>query len=352
MSSGGGGGGTSTTQTSNIPDWMRPQVETLLGGATQELFNVGWDGQILGAKPYTPYSTNMKDYVAGFSPLQQQVQANVANLRVPQQFQVASILGQNAGVGAQQSAQQNSDLGKLYERLATTPAEYQRYMSPYQQLVVDQQVDAARRQDDISRTQRQTTATKAGAFGGARQAIEEAEAARALQSNLAGIQAKGSQDAYSQAQQNITNRVNFEQQGLAGAQTGYGTALQSAQALGQLGAQQLGAQQSVLGMQNEVGAQQQGLEQQKINQAIGNFAQTQTAPMSALQNYNSLIRGYASPGVTTTQYQAAPNAMSQLAGAGTFLAGASGVMGKKKGGLIKGGSGIERLALRKAVKGE
>ena len=36
---GGGGGPTSSTVTqSNIPDWLRPQTEALLGAATQEYF--------------------------------------------------------------------------------------------------------------------------------------------------------------------------------------------------------------------------------------------------------------------------------------------------------------------------
>ena len=35
----GGGGPTQTTVTqSNVPDWLRPQVETVLGGAMKELF--------------------------------------------------------------------------------------------------------------------------------------------------------------------------------------------------------------------------------------------------------------------------------------------------------------------------
>ena len=68
MSGGGGGGPTNTTVTqSNIPDWLRPQVEGLLGGATQQLFNTkevpGVNGapstyDITGTKPFVPYSSN------------------------------------------------------------------------------------------------------------------------------------------------------------------------------------------------------------------------------------------------------------------------------------------------------
>ena len=118
---GGGGGPSSTTVTqSNIPDWLRPQVEQVLGGATKELFqtqkvdsgqkddagNVIYNEEIIGTKPFTPYSTDPKDYVAGFSPLQQQVQANAANLQVPGQFNQATGLAGAAGRGGMQSAQQ------------------------------------------------------------------------------------------------------------------------------------------------------------------------------------------------------------------------------------------------------
>ena len=64
---GGGGGDSAPTSTtvnqSNIPEWLRPQVEQVLGGATKELFKTkeipGVDGapstfEIVGTKPFTP----------------------------------------------------------------------------------------------------------------------------------------------------------------------------------------------------------------------------------------------------------------------------------------------------------
>jgi hypothetical protein len=77
---GGGGGGptTSTVTQSNIPEYLRPQVEALLGAGTQEYFNTEFNPEtggydITGTKPYTPYSADPRDYVAQFSPQQQQV---------------------------------------------------------------------------------------------------------------------------------------------------------------------------------------------------------------------------------------------------------------------------------------
>jgi hypothetical protein len=563
--SGGGGPSSTTVTNSNIPEYLRPQVEALLGGATKELFQTkeipgainpetGVAGpstfEIVGTKPFTPYSADAKDYVAGFSPLQQQVQYNAANLQMPGQFNQATGLAGAAGQGGLESAQQAlgygnagfqsgqlgqqlgiaggqrfgemgsnygqlgaqtgmqggqyygaqgagygaqaaglagqaqdygqgaADIGQMglraeqygrdvsgqaenYARQAanaqqqytaqmTNPAAMQQFMSPYQQSVTDIQIDAARRQADISRAQRGSQAARAGAFGGARQAIENAEAERALQSQLSAIQAQGSQSAYDKAVQSMQFGSNLGLQGLQGAQQGLGTALQGGQlglsgigtamqgqqaglqglstanqlygtgiqgsqaglagtdrslagtAQGMQGAQiglqgvdrqlagtgqgmqgaqvglqgvsgaqagyglanqaasnlsnigtaQLGAQTGILGLQNQIGGQQQAQEQQIINQSIQNFANAQQQPLNNLNQFNALLRGYALPGTTSTQYQAQASPLSQAAGAATALYGAS-QLGKKKGGRIREPkrSGLHTLALRKALKG-
>jgi hypothetical protein len=89
-----------------------------------------------------------------------------------------------------------------------------------------------------------------------------------------------------------------------------------------IGTQQLAAQTGILGLQNQIGGQQQGQQQQIINQAIQNYAQAQEAPMQSLNQFNALLRGYALPGTTTTQYQAAPTLVNQVAGLGTAGIGA------------------------------
>jgi len=66
---GGGGGPTTTTvNQSNIPEWLRPQVEGIIGGASQELFDYTVDENgnyvLKGAKPFVPYSANVRDYTA------------------------------------------------------------------------------------------------------------------------------------------------------------------------------------------------------------------------------------------------------------------------------------------------
>lgn len=155
----------------------------------------------------------------------------------------AEELGRQVGtVGAQYGARA-ADVGGLYERMATSPSTVGRFMSPYQQAVIEQQQQGAIRQKQIADQLRASAAARAGAFGGGRQAIERAEADRALQSQLQGIEATGLQNAYQQAQQNIQQRAQLELQGLAGAQQGLGTQLQG----GQLGLSGIG--QAMAGQQ-------------------------------------------------------------------------------------------------------
>jgi hypothetical protein len=379
---GGGGGGptSSTTNTSNIPDWLRPQVETVLAGSMEELFNtkaamdpetgkpmLNEAGQpvknVTGVKTdaFKPYSANPQDYVAGFSPLQQQVQYNAANLQMPGQYNQATGLTGLSGMGALGTAQQAQNMGGDYMRATSNVYNPKTggydasnavgsFMSPYMQNVVDIQNQAAQRQADIAKTQRQAQATRAGAFGGSRQAIENAEANRSLQSLMNNNQLQGQQAAYQGALQNMQYGAGLGMQGIGAAQQGYGMAGQAGASLANIGNQQLGAQQGILGLQQQVGGQQQAQEQQIINQAIQNYANQQQAPMQAYNQYNALLRGYAVPGMTTTQYQAAPSMTSQIAGLGTAAAGAYGLM-KKKGGAIKEpkGRGIDSLGLRNAL---
>jgi hypothetical protein len=428
---GGGGGGSSTTYTSNLSKALEPKALQLIAGAIPEYFNTDESGNITGVKSFTPYSTNAEDYVAGFSPQQQAVFGEAANMQRPGQFQDATQFAGMAGQGGLDSAQQaygygqmgagygqraanigemalqaqdygrmigsqaqnyaaqSAGIGNLYERMATDPRAYQAYMSPYQQAVTDIQLDAARRNADIAAQGRKSAATRVGAFGGARQAIENAEANRALQTQLDSIQAQGLQNAYTQAQGNINQRAMLGLQGLSGAQTGLGTALQGGQlglsGIGQaIAGQQAGmqgagvglqgvsgaqagyglanqagtnlanigtAQQQAdiarMGFQNDVGAMQRQREQDIINQAVNTYGQQQENAFNRMSQYSGLIRGYYTPNTAQTTYQAQPALGSQLAGFGTAAYAAS---QKRKGGRIKESDGIDKLALYKTMK--
>ena len=297
---GGGGGGqttsTGTTYQTNIPEYAQPYVETMLGATQKQLFDM--DGsEITGFKPYRPYSKNLDDYTAGFQPLQEQAMRSTGQLQTPGQFGDATTLAGAAGLGSLGAGQQ-------YARNVTDPSMMQAYMSPYQQSVTDVAKAAAVREAQMAQNAQNLGAARQGTYGGARQTLAQSERERNLLSNLSNIQAQGSQSAFDRAMQ-------AQQFGSTLGMQGYGQAGQAASTLGQLGGQQLGAQKEIIGLQSQLGAQQQALEQQKINQAIQEYANAQQYPIMQLGVMSNMLRGLPMQATQTQTYAAAPNPLTQ-----------------------------------------
>jgi len=263
---GGGGGGqpgptTNYSQTSNIPDYAEPYVHSMLGATQKQMFTLDDANQVTGFQEYKPYSTNVNDYVAGFSPLQQQAQQSAYNLQTPGQFAPATGLAAASGMGSLGAGQQ-------YASNVTNPGLMQSYMSPYQQNVTDVAKMAAIREAKMADTANKLGSARQGTYGGAREILGRTERERNLLSNLSNIQAQGSQSAYDKAMQSQQFGANLGMQG-------YGQSGQAAATLGGLGSQQLAAQQGVIGTQAAQGLTQQQQEQTKINQAIQDYATQQ-----------------------------------------------------------------------------
>ena len=82
---------------------------------------------------------------------------------------------------------------------AYTPATdnvLQQYMTPYLQGALQPQYDAANRQAQIAQQNLQGQYGKAGAYGGSRQGVAEAELQRGLLDRMAGITGTGYQNAF------------------------------------------------------------------------------------------------------------------------------------------------------------
>lgn len=328
--SGGGGGGPTqtTTYSTNIPEYARPYVENMLQSTQAQIYNE----DMTGFRPYQPYSSNVEDYVAGFSPLQQSAQQAAYYMQAPQQFGAATGLAGASGIGGLGLARQMAGTGQEYAQMATDPFAIQSYMSPYMQNVVDYQKSQALRDYEMAVPYRAAKAVGAGAFGGSRQAIENAEAQRSLMSQLQGIEAQGRQSAFQQAQQAQQFGSQLGLQGRQAALGGLGAATQAAGTLGQLGGAQFGAEKDIIGLQSQMGAQQQQLEQQKINQAIQDYAIAQQYPFMQLGMMNAMLRGLPLQTQTTQLYQAQPSTTQQAVG---LLGAGASLFGKKEGGVIK-----------------
>ena len=152
----------------------------------------------------------------------------------------------------------------------TDPNTVQKYMSQYQQAVTDVGKREAQRQADIAGTQRGARAAQAGAFGGSRQAIENAEAQRNLSQQMADIQTKGDQEAYNQAAQMFTSdqaRQLAAQQ--ANQQAGLTVGTQNLTAEQQANVQNVANKLQASGM-DAASAMQAALANQQMGYNVGN----------------------------------------------------------------------------------
>ena len=333
---GGGGGGQptqSTNYTTNIPEYARPYVENMLNATQAQIY----DSSMGGFNKYVPYSTDPTKYVAGFSPLQNYAQSGAASLSLPANYGLAT--GQTLGTGAQLGtlAPQMGMAGANYGAMATSPYAINAYMNPYLRSSLAPQLEEARRQYDITGAQQQAAATRAGGFGGSREALMAAENRRNMAQQMNQLIGQGYNQAFNQAQQAQQFGANL---GLQGQQAQAGALAQQLAAANQLagiGGQQLQAQQGIFNLQNQFGQQQQQQQQNIINQAIQNYATEQQYPFMQLGVLNSMLRGLPMQQSSTQMYQAPPSAISQLAGLGTAGLGALGMYnqatGSKRGGL-------------------
>jgi hypothetical protein len=172
---------------------------------------------------------------------------------------------------------------RVYTDSLTGQGTASQYMSPYMQNVVDIQQREAQRQADIAGTARGQKYARAGAFGGARQAIENAEAARNLAMQKGDIQATGLQAAYQQAQQqfNAEQAARLQAQ-LANQQAGITMGGQNLQAA--LGTQQFGAQQDLQARLAEQQARMQAQQMAEQSRQFGYGNLMQQAGLGAQYN--------------------------------------------------------------------
>jgi len=282
-----------------------PTIQTSYSASLQpELMPYGQDiarkAQTLAGANYTPYQGQR---IADFNPEQQQVFGETMGMQTPGQFGQASQMAGASGIGGLMA-------GQNFANQATDPNATAQYMSPYMQNVVDYQKSQALRDYQIGDQMRAAQTSKAGAFGGSRQALVQSEAQRGLNSQLQGISAQGAQNAFqnAQAQQQFGAKLGLEGMQLAG---------QNAQTLGTVGSQLQAADMARLQAQGQVGATKQAATQAGMTQSYQDFLKQQEYPYSQLAFYNSMIRGLSPTMPTTTStYAPAPSGAAQLAGLG------------------------------------
>jgi hypothetical protein len=115
-------------------------------------------------------------------------------------------------------------------------------MNPYIQTALDPQLKEMQRQSDIARLSDAGRLTKAGAYGGSRQAIMEAEGRRNLLEKQTGAIGTGYKNAYdaaaAQYNADMNRQLQTEQAQQAANESSANFGLKSMDALGQAGAAQ------------------------------------------------------------------------------------------------------------------
>jgi hypothetical protein len=283
---------------SKLSSYVGPYVTDMLG-----------KGQALANEPYQAYQGPL---TAGASNLQNQGFGQAANLSVPAGIgQAAETAG---GIASKAQGMSYSPITSSFDANAA-----QQYMNPYLKASLDPQIDEARRQSQITQMQNDAKMTGAGAFGGGRSAILNAETQRSLGANLANITGQGYNTAYNNAQQQFNadqaRKAQEAQFGATYGLSGLNTALQGAQTQGQLGTAQNQASLGNLQALGNFGETQRGIESQGIAADKAAFEEERDRPYKQLQFQQSLLQGLP---ISSTQYNTADQSvMQQLLGAGS-----------------------------------
>ena len=276
------------------PEYVQQRQQELLN----TLFGVGGQQGLVE----TPLPV-IAQQVAGFSPAQQQAftlaQQGIGGY-MPYLQAAEAATGQAQNIATQ--------AGQMFQ-----PGAAQAFMDPYQQNVTQEALREIRRQGDIARQAQSAQAVKAGAFGGAREGVVQAETERGIQ--------------------DIMSRRIFEdlsrnyQQALAASQGAGAGQLQQAGMLGGLGkqygalgttaqTQQLQDIQSLLG----VGGMQQQFGQAQLEAQRQNLMAQQMEPYRRYSYGLEALAGLPFGG-TTIQQQEVPTSnpfLQALSGIGTL----------------------------------
>lgn len=355
----------STTTQAIVPEFQQQMYRDIYGQAKG-----------IAQQPFIPYTGPQ---VAGFSPDELRgFEAQRTRFGQAQQFdpfaqrqqlmqaQAPQIERVQPFMGAQISAPRQLQVPSLLQ------ADIGAYRSPFEQQVVDVALGDIQRQQDIAQQRAQEQAIRAGAFGGSRGAILEAEAARPFAEQAARTAAQLRQAGFEQAQRAAESDIQRQlaaqqfgiglesdiarqqaqlqqQAGLAGLDIGARRALEQAR-LGQaqqqfqaglVGQQELGQQQALQGLLG-TGAQQRAMQQQALGAARGEFERALRYPQQQFDFLRQAVSG-----IPTQQggFQKQKTGLGGILGTGASLFGAlglnpfSGLAGLLSGSAPQAGGG-------------
>ena len=305
-SKGGGGGGSQTVYQSQMPKELVPYAR-----------DIAQQAQKYAAEEYIPYEGQR---IAAMSPAQERALSAYESIGASPYFPAAGLAALQATQGAMQ--------GFTPQQFGAEQAA--QYMSPYQQAVTDIAKRQATSEAEKMRADMAGRAQKAGAFGGSRYGLMEGKLYSDLGTRLSDIQAKGSEAAFQQAQQQFERDRAARMTAEELRQRGLGLGITGAQALGDLGTAQQQAEFRRLQNLERAGTLRQAEAQRYLDQDYQDFLRQQDYPYRQLGFYSSMIRGLQpiSPYGTESR-QPSPSPFSTALGLGLAGLGAYNMLGNR-----------------------
>lgn len=279
-----GGVGQPAGTESSLSNWAGDYVTDMLGR--------GW---ALADQPYQSYNGPL---TSGPSGLQQDAFSGIAGLTLPDEYTGAGWMAGDVWnkAGDLNTAQWNNQWAD-------------QYMSPYIEQALNPQLEEIRRNSDIQRMLDNSRLTKAGAYGGGRQAIMNSE----LNDNTARLMnetvGKGYQDAYDSAGRMFTSD---KQRKLEADKAGLGYGLDAIRQIAGIGDQKLQGQRDIYGDQLRAGDIQRGITQEGIAADIAQFENERDYPYRQVKFMQSLLDGLPLSAQNSTYTQ--PDFLSALTG--------------------------------------
>ena len=258
--------------------------QTIVGMQPLQTGTIAEMAKSFGLDPTTGQKTGPAQFEPAFQSAQDAVKAGLQTTTM--------------GIPSLQAAQAEFDPSK---------SNYDQFFNQYQKDVTQEALKQMDEQAAIAQSNLATQAQKAGAFGGSRMGVQEAELAKNLQDiksrrilqdlsqNFQQAQAKAMNTFESAAQRRLKAAPQFANVGRF--QAGIG-----AQEAG-LGAQEFALQQRGLGSLFGIGGQQQALAQQSEAERFRQQVEAQQEPLKRLGFFSDILRGVPSSGQQLTMSQ-------------------------------------------------
>jgi|TARA_X000001036_G_scaffold246617_1_gene229920 hypothetical protein len=290
---GGGGGGGSTTGTQTTIAREAPGVEARKLALYDEAANLAKSPVGIPGVQVAPLSAIEQ---AGITQAGQTGVGAGAVTSGIGAFQGAPTLANQYASGATQMAANAPNIGQ--------------FLNPYQQYVTNE----IGRQGQIAQNQLSASAIDAGAFGGGRQGVQQAELQNRTLQAMGQAQAQGFNTALSAAQQ---QQALGTQTQLSAGQLASNVGLAAAQGLGQLGGQQQAMSLADINAQMQAGAVQRGIGQQALDAQRATQLQRAYEPYQRVEFLKGIMTNLPTTQSSVTATTApGSNPLSQAVGTG------------------------------------